>query len=119
MGGIDFTSIAKAITELINQVAAIIGFLNLTVAIVGLTATEIAKKFLPDAVEDKWVMIIGVAVCGLVSLVPKFNCDIVTGVITGCFIVGGYAILFKFVKMVIEALLNFKNGNGKQEDKPQ
>ena len=121
MNGIDFSSIAQAITQLINQVAAIINFLNLTVAIVGLTATEIAKKFLPDAWEDKWVMLIGVVVCGLITLVPKFNCDIVTGIITGCFIVGGYSILFKFVKMVIQGLLDFKNGNGKtkEEVKPE
>jgi len=117
MGGIDFGPLMQVINLLIKMLADILGLIDLKVAVVGLTATEIAKKWLPDRIEDKWIPIISIIICGLVSLIPKFNTDVVTGIITGCFITGGYALLISFIKKIIVAIFKLKNGgieNGQQ-----
>jgi hypothetical protein len=118
---ISFAPLWHAIQVLIIQLAELLGLINLKIAITGLTATEIAKKLIPDSIESKWIMLVGVVVCGLVSLIPKFNSDIQVGIITGCFIVGGYAFLFKFMKALFEglqSLMKMKNGNGTTTSTP-
>jgi len=117
----DFIPLIQAVNLLIKMLADILVLIDLKVAVIGLTITEIAKKWLPDNIEDKYIPIIAIAICGISTFIPKINCDIITGIITGCFITGGYALLITFIKKIIEAIFKLKNGgntNGQQPDKP-
>ena len=112
MTGIDFVPLTQVIQLFINQLALVLGMLNIAVAIVGLTITELSKDILPDNIESKWVRIIGVVSCIIISFIPAFNCGIVSAFVTGSAIVGGYALIFKFIETTFEQILKFKNGNG-------
>ena len=112
MQGIDLTPLYQVAQLFIDQIALLLKMINFAVALVGLTATELSKDLLPDNIEKKWMRIIGVVVCCLLAIIPSFECSIVSAMVTGCLVVGGYAFLFKFVQSIIESIFKFKNGNG-------
>jgi hypothetical protein len=114
--GLDFAPLISSMNELIKMLAAILVLWDAKVAVVGLSVIAIANLWLRDALEAKWDPIIGIVVCCLVSLMPKMQCDIITGLLTGCLITGGYILIIDFVKKVITSALDtifrLKNGNG-------
>ena len=114
--GLDFSPLMVSANALIKMLADILVLWDAKVAVVGLSVVAIANLWLKDALEAKWDPIIGIAVCCLVSIMPRVHCDIITGLLTGCLITGGYLLIIEFVKKVITSILDtvfkLKNGNG-------
>jgi hypothetical protein len=111
IAGLNFQGFLMLLQLWIDQIIALLKLLNWTVVFSGLTITEISRDIIPDRIESKWVRIIGIMVCVILSMSPAFNCGtnaqerLVTGLITGCICVGGYKFLFSFVGAIFGSLL--------------
>lgn len=88
---------------------------SLPVALIGFSITNIAKGFLPDKIEQKWMPVISMVVCSSVTLIPQFNANIVTGLLTGCLISGGFSGFVDFLKDVAKHITK----GAKTNEQPQ
>jgi hypothetical protein len=119
MAGLDFSPLIQSINTLIKMLADFLVMIHIPIAAIGLTITAVIKRIMKDSIEGIWLPIIAIVLCGSLSLIHKFNCDIVTGITTGCIITGGYALVIDLIKKIIEQIFKFKNGtngngNGKE-----
>ena len=122
--GLNFGGFQVLMQLWLDEIVALLMLINWTIAFAGLTITEAAKKAIKDNIEDHWIMIISITSCLLLAMIGAFKCGntlaerFVTGLLTGCFIAGGYKFLFAFVSAVFEVIFGFvlklkTNGNGK------
>jgi len=101
----DFTAILN------QQLAQLSQYFNIIIIFIGLGITEIAKKWLPDNIEGKWIPVISLVSCVALAFVFKVANPIVVGLCTGVLISGGYSALMSFVK-------NIGAGNGNTTPQP-
>jgi len=89
--------ITTILTQQLNQ---LLQYFNLNIIFIGLGITEIAKKFLPDNIEGKWIPVIAVVSCVGLAFAFKASNALVVGLCTGILISGGYSALMNFIKSI-------------------
>jgi len=97
-----------------QQLSQLTQYFNLLLIFIGLGIVEIAKKFLPDSIEGKWIPVISLVSCVILAFAFKLANPIVVGLCTGVFISGGYSAILTFIKNI-----GAGNGNTQPPAPPQ
>ena len=127
MGVLNFSGFMVLLQIWLDEIVALLKLLNWTTAFAGMTIIWASRDILPESIEHRYIKILGILVCILLSIVAAFGCGsnlaerIVSGLITGCFVIGGGQVLFKFIKDMFASVLGLVvklrgdngNGNGK------